>query len=57
MVLALEGLSSVGVSLHIGGSVLIVVGQTVVKVAHCIAETSGTSSSWLIPAHQPKPQW
>lgn len=58
MAAALQGLSSLGAALHVGGSLLIVVGQTVVKIAHCIKETSGLPHSWTVPWHvNPKPQW
>jgi hypothetical protein len=59
MVLALEGLSSFGALLHVAGSVLIVYGQTVVKVAHCIEESSGTGSTWALPSPQQlqQPRW
>lgn len=58
MVLSLEDMSVFGALLHIAGSVLIVYGQTIVKVAHCIQETSGLSSTWLLPATLSQyPQW
>ena len=51
-------LSSLGAALHIGGSLLIVLGQTVVKIAHCIKGSSGLSPSWLGPSHlTPRAQW
>lgn len=58
MVLSLEDMSGFGAVLHIAGSVLIVYGQTIVKVAHCIEESSGVGSTWLIPpgVHH-HPQW
>uniref|UniRef100_A0A1D2AHY4 Probable magnesium transporter n=1 Tax=Auxenochlorella protothecoides TaxID=3075 RepID=A0A1D2AHY4_AUXPR len=55
---ALQGLSALGAVLHVGGSLLIVVGQTVVKISHCIKESSGMPHTWLVPRHaSPKPQW
>jgi hypothetical protein len=56
--LSLEDMSGIGALLHIAGSVLIVYGQTIVKVAHCIEESSGVGSTWLIPpgVHH-HPQW
>jgi len=57
MVLSLEDMSGFGAVLHIAGSVLIVYGQTIVKVAHCIEESSGLGSTWLIPPgvhHNPR---
>ena len=57
MVLALEGLSAFGALLHIAGSVLIVYGQTVVKVAHCIEESSGAASSWSLSPLQHQQRW
>jgi hypothetical protein len=57
MVLSLEDMSGFGAVLHIAGSVLIVYGQTIVKVAHCIEESSGLGSTWLIPPgvrHHPR---
>ena len=55
MVGALVGLGAVGASLHVAGSVLIVYGQTLVKVAHCVAE-SGCASTWALP-DKTQPLW
>ena len=57
MVLSLEDMSAVGALLHIAGSVLIVYGQTGVKVAHCIEESSGAGGTWLLPTRPHQPQW
>lgn len=58
MATALQGLSSLGALLHVGGSLLIVLGQTVVKIAHCIKETSGQPHTWGVPRGlNPKPKW
>src|SRR5690242_1877487 len=57
LALSLESFSSLGATLHVGGSICIVFGQTVVKVAHCIAETSGVGTSWVIPSKHPSPLW
>jgi hypothetical protein len=57
MVLALEGLSAFGALLHIAGSVLIVYGQTVVKVAHCIEESSGAAGSWSLSPLPHQQRW
>lgn len=46
---ALQGFNLIGILLHGGGSVLIVYGQTLVKVGHCIEESSAAPSSWLLP--------
>jgi hypothetical protein len=54
---ALHGLSAVGALLHIAGSVLIVVGQTVVKVGHCIEESSSVPLTWRLLPAQPPPLW
>ena len=51
MLSALQGLSWLGAALHIGGSVLIVYGQTIVKVGHCIEDSSPYENSWLLPGH------
>lgn len=57
MVLAFQGLSAFGAVLHVAGSVLIVYGQTTVKVAHCIEESSAASSSWYLPPLPHQPRW
>lgn len=57
MVLSLADMSVVGALLHIAGSVLIVYGQTIVKVAHCIEDSSGLGSTWLLPPLYNHPQW
>ena len=57
MVLSLSDMSTFGALLHIAGSVLIVYGQTIVKVSHCIEESSGAGSTWLLPSMHHHPQW
>lgn len=53
--LVLTDLSIFGSLMHILGSVLIVYGQTIVKVAHCIVESSSAGvagkhdSTWFLP--------
>lgn len=54
--MALFGMNSLGAVLHVGGSVGIVLGQTIVKKAHCIRETSNVSGSWAVPRLS-APQW
>jgi len=55
MVLSLEDMGAFGALLHVAGSILIVYGQTVVKVAHCIEDSSSMPGTWVIPgAHQPR---
>jgi len=56
MVLALEDMGAIGALLHIAGSVLIVYGQTMVKVAHCIEDSSSATGTWLLPPGQ-QPRW
>ena len=51
--------TALGASLHIGGSVFIVLGQTTLKVAQLINETSSCKQTWKVvadPGQQP-PQW
>jgi hypothetical protein len=49
MELLLLHMSAFGALLHVLGSMLIVYGQTVVKMAHCMAESSAVGASWLVP--------
>ena len=37
-----------GALMHVAGSLLIVYGQTVVKMAHCMEETSPVGQTWLV---------
>lgn len=53
----LPGINSLGVLIHVSGSVLIVVGQTVVKVSHCINESSPAPKTWLLPSNVHAPSW
>ena len=57
MVLALEDMSVFGALLHVAGSVLIVYGQTMVKVAHCIEDSSSIPATWLLPSVHHQPRW
>jgi hypothetical protein len=57
MVLILAGMGAFGAMLHITGSLLIVFGQTTVKISHCIEATSVEHSSWLLTNTHPPPQW
>lgn len=57
MLTALSGIGAVGAGLHVGGSVLIVFGQTIVKVFHCIGESSPAEKGWLLPNTPAAPLW
>jgi hypothetical protein len=37
-----------GILMHVGGSLCIVYGQTMVKVAHCVVETSMSGNTWFL---------
>lgn len=44
-------MNGVGAMMHVAGSLLIVYGQTVVKVSHCIVESSMAGNSWTLQGH------
>lgn len=50
------GINTFGIGLHLTGSVLIVFGQTVVKVAHCINEST-TTPTWFLPPTTVHARW
>ncbi|DBA96551.1 TPA: hypothetical protein ACH3X1_015422 [Trebouxia sp. C0004] len=49
MLSALQGTAALGAGLHIAGSLLIVYGQTLVKVAQLMEETSEAGRCWKLP--------
>ncbi|KAL3132553.1 hypothetical protein ABBQ32_009092 [Trebouxia sp. C0010 RCD-2024] len=49
MLSALQGTAALGAGLHIAGSLLIVYGQTLVKVAQLMEETSEAGRCWQLP--------
>ena len=57
MVKLLDDMSAFGAFMHVAGSLCIVYGQTVVKMAHCIVESSAVAGTWTIPSTGPRPRW
>ncbi|KAK9809839.1 hypothetical protein WJX72_000154 [[Myrmecia] bisecta] len=55
----LSGSSAIGAGLHVGGSLAIVAGQTIVKVAQLVEETSQQGKGWsiVIKPGQDPPVW
>jgi hypothetical protein len=50
-----HGMDAVGALIHVGGSVLIVYGQVLIKVAHCVAASApGGGGGWAPPPGQPR---
>lgn len=48
MVLGMLDIHGLGAVMHVAGSLLIVYGQTVVKVAHCMVESSSMGNTWFL---------
>lgn len=44
-------MGGMGALMHVAGSFLIVYGQTIVKVAHCIVDTSKAGNTWMVPSY------
>jgi hypothetical protein len=45
-----ESGGGIGSLMHIAGSFFIVYGQTIVKVTHCIVESSKAGNTWMLPS-------